>query len=75
MHGPTCIVWANLTPFSLQLATAMDRCSEVRWQRLRMGNRLRGQEGHSAALLGGRWMVVVGGFGGAPHAIWDLDCC
>ena len=19
MHGPTCIVWANLTPFSLQL--------------------------------------------------------
>jgi hypothetical protein len=26
MHGPTCIVWANLTPFSLQENDAFDQC-------------------------------------------------
>ena len=26
MHGPTCIFWANLTPFSLQLDAQPIRC-------------------------------------------------
>ena len=48
-----------------QVAAAMASGSVVRWHQLRLANRLRGQEGHSAALLAGRWMVVIGGFGGA----------
>ena len=37
MHGPACIFWANLTPFSLQrdsvhrAARAGDRCRRPRW--------------------------------------------
>jgi hypothetical protein len=27
MHGPTCIFWASLTPFSLQRAAAASLCS------------------------------------------------
>jgi hypothetical protein len=47
----------------------MERGTMARWQRLRMSNALRGQEGHSAALLGGRWMVVVAGFGGSVQNV------
>lgn len=50
-----------------QLAAAVAAPAEqetVRWRRLWMENQLRAQEGHSAALLDDRWMVVVGGFGG-----------
>jgi hypothetical protein len=53
----------------VQLASAMERGTMARWQRLRMSNALRGQEGHSAALLGGRWMVVVAGFGGSVQNV------
>ena len=28
MHGPTCIFWANLTPFSLQGAAAFEHWFE-----------------------------------------------
>jgi hypothetical protein len=48
-----------------QLAATISAPAEspapVCWQRLRMGNALRAQEGHSAALLDDRWMIVVGG--------------
>ena len=48
-----------------ELATRISASdTRVRWQKLKMGNQWRAQEGHSAALLDGRWMVVVGGFGG-----------
>ena len=29
MHGPTCIVWANLTPFSLQARVAAARAASL----------------------------------------------
>ncbi len=45
----------------------------VRWRRLRMDNALRAQEGHSAALLDDRWMIVIGG---SPYPLYllSLNC-
>lgn len=43
------------------IAAPADTPTPVCWRRLRMDNALRAQEGHSAALLDDRWMIVVGG--------------
>jgi hypothetical protein len=43
------------------IAAPADAPAPVCWRRLRMDNALRAQEGHSAALLDDRWMIVIGG--------------
>ena len=37
MHGPACIFWANLTPFSLQLLAATQASDDVAVTRLLAG--------------------------------------
>ena len=43
------------------IASPADESVPICWRRLRMDNALRAQEGHSAAMLDDRWMVVIGG--------------
>jgi hypothetical protein len=30
MHGPTCILWANLTPFSIQAVASIGQIADAR---------------------------------------------
>lgn len=43
------------------ISSPADQSVPICWRRLRMDNALRAQEGHSAAMLDDRWMVVIGG--------------
>ena len=52
LHGPTCIFWANLTPFSLQLAAELARRQAEDVQQLEEQRRMRAElEDHIQDIL------------------------